>query len=173
MSNIKKINITFEPEKDKEKQPKKRVVTNSVSWMDFENKYDKEKQLAYVFDILNKKHGKETALITKEINKKISGYKNQDKIKKIYDANNFVTFENIIIKMCDCKLQCYYCKMQTNVLYEEVRDSNQWSLERIENEYGHNTENVVISCLKCNLTRKTMYHERYLFTKEIKNIKKV
>ena len=75
--------------------------------------------------------------------------------------------------MCDCRLKCYYCKMQTSVLYEEVRDSSQWSLERIENEYGHNTENVVISCLKCNLTRKTMYHERYLFTKEIKNIKKV
>lgn len=173
MSNIKKINIKFEPEMDKEKKPKKRVVTNSISWIDFENKYEKTNQLKYVFDILNNNHGKETEVITKEINKKISGYKSQDKLKKLFDPDKFVNFTNIIEKMSACELKCYYCKLQTNILYETVRDNTQWSLERLENEFGHNNDNVVISCLKCNITRKTMYHERYLFTKEIKNIKKV
>ena len=48
----------------------------------------------------------------------------------------------------------------------------QWSLERIENQYGHNKENVEIACLSCNLGRRTMYHERYLFTKQLEIIKK-
>ena len=41
MSNIKKININFEPEKDKEKKPKKREVTHSIEWIEAE----KEKEV--------------------------------------------------------------------------------------------------------------------------------
>ena len=54
------------------------------------------------------------------------------------------------------------------LLYNESRDPLQWSIERIENEFGHNNDNVVIACLRCNLSRRTMYHERYRFTKQMK-----
>jgi hypothetical protein len=49
----------------------------------------------------------------------------------------------------------------------------QWTLERIDNDLGHNKNNVEIACLNCNLRRRTMYHERYLFTKELNIIKKI
>jgi len=59
-----------------------------------------------------------------------------------------------------------------SVLYEIVREPMQWTLERINNDFGHNYGNVEIACLNCNLHRRTMYHERYLFTKELNIIKK-
>lgn len=48
----------------------------------------------------------------------------------------------------------------------------QWTLDRIDNDIGHYSDNVVIACLSCNLHRKTMYHERFLFTKQLNIIKK-
>jgi hypothetical protein len=59
------------------------------------------------------------------------------------------------------------------ILYEYVRESNQWTLERLDNDFGHNKGNVEIACLNCNLRRRTMYHERYLFTKELSIVKKI
>lgn len=175
MSEIKKININFEPNMDKEKKPKKRNITNTIKWMEFENKFSKHEQLNYLRDIYEKKeiHKDIYAIIDKEISKKISGYKNQDKLKKLYDEEKFITKSEVVKLMYDCSLRCFYCKEQTHLLYDTVRDNKQWSLERLENEYGHNTGNVVISCLECNISRKTMYHERFLFTKQIGNIKKV
>ena len=57
------------------------------------------------------------------------------------------------------------------LLYEKLREPRQWTLERLDNNYGHNKGNLEISCLKCNIDRKTMYHERFMFTKELKIIK--
>jgi hypothetical protein len=57
------------------------------------------------------------------------------------------------------------------ILYEHVREPKQWSLERIDNDYGHNKNNVEIACLSCNLRRKTMYHERFIFTKQLNIVK--
>jgi len=48
-----------------------------------------------------------------------------------------------------------------------VREQCQWSLDRIDNNYGHNYDNLFVTCLSCNLRRKTMYHERYEFTKQL------
>ena len=57
------------------------------------------------------------------------------------------------------------------ILYKLVRESSQWSIERINNEFGHNKDNVTIACLDCNLKRKTMYHERFKFTKQLNIVK--
>ena len=35
-----------------------------------------------------------------------------------------------------------------------VRDEQQWTLDRIDNDKCHSDENTVISCLKCNLQRR-------------------
>ena len=58
------------------------------------------------------------------------------------------------------------------MIYEEVRDPKQWTLERIDNTRGHNSDNVEIACLTCNLRRRTMYHERYILTKQMCHITK-
>ena len=87
MSDIKKINIKFEPDKDKEKQSKKRNIANTITWMEFENKFSKEEQMVYLTDIYEKKENRKDihGIIEKEISKKMSGYKNQDKLKKLYN----------------------------------------------------------------------------------------
>lgn len=37
------------------------------------------------------------------------------------------------------------------LLYKLVREPKQWTLDRIDNEYGHCVDNIVLSCLECNL----------------------
>ena len=46
------------------------------------------------------------------------------------------------------KLFCYYCKNPVFILYENIRDPTQWTLDRIDNEQGHNEDNCVICCFK-------------------------
>ena len=52
MSDIKKINIKFEPEKDKEKLPKKREIANTIEWIETENKYTYQEQINILNDLL-------------------------------------------------------------------------------------------------------------------------
>ena len=172
MSDIKKITIVSETKE--EKQSKKRVVANTTKWTEHENKFSREEQLQYLCNIYNKQNENTDIckLIHKQINKKISGYKNQDKLKKLYNPAEFIEKDDVISLMYESQLKCYYCKEQTNLLYDVVRDTNQWSLDRLDNDFGHNKGNLVICCLSCNLTRKTMYHERFLFTKQLKIHKK-
>jgi len=91
--------------------------------------------------------------------------------KNLYSELDFVTIEHVLQSMLKCENKCFYCKKMVYVLYENVREPLQWTLERIDNDFGHNTDNVEIACLNCNLRRRTMYHERYLFTKELNIIK--
>ena len=58
-------------------------------------------------------------------------------------------------------------------MYEYVREPKQWTLERMNNSFGHNRDNVVIACLSCNIRRRTMASERYVLTKELGKIVKL
>lgn len=109
--------------------------------------------------------------ILKQIQSKINGYKNQDKKKKIFSSDKFVDVDFILNLLKENEFKCYYCKNNVKILYKLVRESTQWSIERINNEFGHNKDNVTIACLDCNLKRKTMYHERFKFTKQLNIVK--
>ena len=109
--------------------------------------------------------------ILKQIQSKINGYKNQDKKKKIFSTDKFVDIDFILNLLKENEFKCYYCKNNVKILYKLVRESTQWSIERINNEFGHNKDNVTIACLDCNLKRKTMYHERFKFTKQLNIVK--
>ena len=106
--------------------------------------------------------------ILQEINKKIYGYKSQDHEKCILNPEKFVDLSFVIKKLIQCELCCFYCRNPTLLLYEYVREPRQWTLERIDNAFGHNKDNIEIACLSCNLRRRTMYHERYVFTKQMR-----
>ena len=80
-------------------------------------------------------------------------------------------FAKILEMMLENNLKCYYCNQSVLVLYEYVREPRQWTVERINNKFGHNKDNIEIACLNCNLHRRTMYHERYLFTKNLNIVK--
>jgi RNase P subunit RPR2 len=106
-------------------------------------------------------------IIKKQLNIKLQGYRAQDTIKKMFVESEFMDMENTVRLLKESDLKCYYCKECVKVLYRQVREGCQWTLERIDNDYGHVKTNVVIACLTCNLRRRTMYHERFAFTKQL------
>ncbi len=110
-------------------------------------------------------------MLKKAINKKLSSYKQQDIKNKIYGENFFISFDNTIEKLVECKMRCYYCNNKLRLIYEEIKDDNQWTLDRINNDMGHNDNNVLISCLKCNLKRRNINHEKFKFTKNLNIVK--
>jgi 5-methylcytosine-specific restriction endonuclease McrA len=71
------------------------------------------------------------------------------------------------------KLKCYYCKSLCELIYKDIFAKNQWTLDRINNKKGHNYDNVVISCLDCNIKRGDMDSERFKKGKEIKVVRKL
>jgi hypothetical protein len=102
----------------------------------------------------------------KHIRKKMSGYKQQDLKNKIYSEPHFVTLDLILDKLKECEMKCLYCKQEMCTTKKA-----QWTLDRINNLMGHNKDNVVISCLSCNLKRRNISLEKFLFTKQLKIVK--
>jgi hypothetical protein len=186
-TNSKQINITCTNNKYKiknlinigenneniEKKRKKRVP--SEKWGFSNEQFSYENQIKMIIDISNN-HFNSTDDISKiairEINKKISSYKQQDKLKKMLTDSKFLTFESVINKMIECELKCRYCKNEMNVLYDISREMRQWSVDRIDNDLGHNFDNFHLACLECNLKRRRRTDEKFLFTKQLNIIKK-
>jgi len=110
--------------------------------------------------------------VERELKKKISSYKQQDIRKKKYSSSTFINKNELIEKLVISKLKCYYCRQRVLLLYDLTRDDTQWTLDRIDNNVQHSNENCVISCLKCNLQRRCLDDKKFLFTKQMKIIKK-
>jgi 5-methylcytosine-specific restriction endonuclease McrA len=153
-----------------EETRKKRKITEENCW---KTGISIEIQKQMIQDLYTKEFShlespsEQNSIIKKQIYKKIAGYKQQDIQNGIYSESEFVTFNNVVELLHDSQLTCYYCQNPIELLYEYVRELTQWTLERLNNKKGHNPDNVVIACLGCNLRRRTMYHERFLFTKQI------
>ena len=172
MSNIKQIILPNLENNGNKKIINKRKIVNSELW---EKNVENIEDINEVELIKNLKSEKQTnniqRLVHKNIVTKIQGYKNQDQKKKIYNEELFVNIDYVINLLDESKLLCNYCKKTTNLLYENVKQTNQWSLDRLDNKIGHNKGNVVISCLSCNIKRKTMHFKRFEFTKQLQIIK--
>jgi hypothetical protein len=57
------------------------------------------------------------------------------------------------------------------ILYENVREPKQWTVDRINNDLGHNNDNFVLACLDCNLKRRCKSCDKFLFTKQLNIIR--
>ena len=110
--------------------------------------------------------------INKELKYKLQGYIGQDKQNSFYDETLCMTIPDIMELLVSSKLKCNYCKHEVYVLYNQVRQNNQWTLDRIDNTQGHNKGNCVIACYKCNVQKKQMDDDKFRFTKQMKIIKK-
>ena len=111
-------------------------------------------------------------IMTKQINQKIAGYKNQDLTKNMFCVQKFIAFTDIIARMNKCELICYYCKQEMVVLYDISREMKQWTVDRIDNNKGHNKDNFHLACLECNLKRRKQSDDKFLFTKQLNIIQK-
>jgi len=144
----------------------------SQKWQLPQEVYERNYQLELLDKILFLDDDDNIKLIKRQIEKKINNYKQQDIHKDIYDSNNMITLEETIVKLQESNLLCYYCKKEMLILYEIVRESLQWTLDRIDNSLGHNKDNVLISCLHCNLKRRKQSKDAFLFTKQLQIVKK-
>ena len=151
---------------------KLKLRKESQKWKLPEEVYERKFQL----DLLDKIHILEDdhniKLMKHQLERKLSNYKQQDIIKHIYDSTNIINLEETLQKLIESNLLCYYCNKEILILYEIVRENYQWTLDRIDNSLGHNKNNVLISCLQCNLKRRKQGKDAFLFTKQLQIVKK-
>ena len=122
---------------------------------------------------MNKEEDKNASkILIKQIEKKISSYKQQDVDKKVLNNEKIINLKCIIDKLIETEIKCYYCKCKMFVLYENVREPKQWTVDRINNDLGHNNDNFVLACLDCNLKRICRSADKFLFTKQLNIIRK-
>lgn len=154
------------------RQEKPRLVTQN--WIDdyflFSNQLELLPQL--LNSIINKhENQKFIHIFINEIERKISCYKQQDINKKIFNPELFISLNLIIKKLIECEMKCLYCKSEMLVIYKNVREPKQWTLDRVNNDLGHNKDNIVLSCLECNLKRRNKNKDSFLFTKQLKIVR--
>ena len=145
-NNKKQINMV--------KEPKKRNNNMSRMLEFYRRRVNcRENQVKYILQMCNNEviDTELCSLINKNIVQKINGYKSQDIKKKLYTQELLIDREHILELLKGSQNICYYCKELVIILYENVREPKQWSLDRIDNGIGHNKGNVVIACLECNL----------------------
>ena len=152
----------------KNKKNKKRKITENIV-----NKkvFDKISQIEYLNKLFLEEYYDGIDFLKREVERKLNGYKNQDIKKKILDENKIIKYEECLEKLVISKLKCYYCKNDCLLAYENVREETQWTLDRLDNSIGHNKDNVVICCLKCNLKRRTLDDKKFKFTKQMRIVK--
>lgn len=182
MSSIKLITVDLDEKSSKkcknnskeekiEKEKLKRKITNTTKWNNL-NKNPND-----IFENLNIENIEELnenqRFFIKQIHQKIYSYKSQDIEKKLYDNEKFIDLSGVIQLFKKSSLKCFYCLNDVELFYEYVREPRQWTLERINNDFGHNHGNLEIACLSCNIKRRTMYHERFVFTKQLNIVKHV
>lgn len=161
---MKKINNTV-------KEKKMRIETQTWGLNETELSFEMQLNILNELVLNDKINDKYSKLIINHIKTKIQSYKQQDTIKKIYNEDEFINLEQVINLLQETKLKCHYCSCETFLLYEIVREMKQWSLDRINNDIGHNKNNLVIACLECNLKRRRTNKDSFMFTKNLKIVR--
>ena len=116
--------------------------------------------------------GTPNPVIDKELKKKLSSYKQQDRVKQKHDADKFISMTSLVQKLVESQLKCHYCQDMVHITGDKKREKKQWTLDRIDNNLGHYEDNVVIACLDCNLKRRCIDKDKFMFTKRLKVDKK-
>lgn len=170
----KKILITGKKNIDSFVPKKKRKRLESKKWENVS--YFKDMDMKKQIELLNRLYLNEAydgrEFVEKEVQRKLASYKRQDLKNEIYDENYFIKYDDTLEKLVISKLRCNYCRCECKLMYESVREKQQWTLDRLDNDQGHNKDNVVICCLECNIKRGTLDDEKFKFAKQMKIIKK-
>jgi hypothetical protein len=188
-NNVKQIKINLDAKSKKmfldksEKDKEKKMRIETKTWGLNEDDLEHKKQLDTINIIISNleldKHTEDVShsedksfkkyktKMLAHIKSKIQSYKQQDIIKKRINNEEFVSLNEVLRLLQICNLKCHYCSENVFILYEIVRESKQWSLDRINNDIGHNENNLLISCLECNLKRRRTNKDAFYFTKNL------
>ena len=127
--------------------------------------YTREQEIEHI----NQQYlGIPNTVITSIIKKKLSSYRQQDRIKKRHNQERLITLDETIELLVISQLKCHYCRHDIKITGDKQREKHQWTLDRIDNNLGHFNDNVVIACLDCNLKRRCIDKEKFLFTKRLR-----
>ena len=148
--------ITFQ--KEIKERKKSENYDNSI--------FEQNKQVEFINKLFQNIDFDEKKICISEIKAKLNSYKNQD-IQKKRSIDNIINFDEIIEKLVISQLKCFYCRENMRIVFENVREPLQWTLDRLNNYYAHNNDNVVICCLKCNLQRRRQNHKGFKFSKQL------
>ena len=80
----------------------------------------------------------------------INNSKKQDIKKNRYNESEFVDYQYLFNLIDISNDECYYCECQ---LQYTNFTSNLATIERLDNNIGHNKKNVVIACRTCNYSK--------------------
>jgi hypothetical protein len=149
-------------EKIEQMKQKSDISLNIINVLD-----DYNEQIKMINKLYLGEDFKEKKFILSELNTKLNSYKQQDIKKNLHEIDKLITIDNIIEKLVSCKLKCFYCNCKLLIIFEKVRESNQWTLDRLNNYDEHSHDNTIISCLKCNLQRRRKNSDKFLFTKQL------
>ena len=91
----------------------------------------------------------------KNMSEKIDSYRITDEAKGCVfnDETQLIKPKEIREKIVRQLYSCYHCKNPLSLDYNHD-DLSQWSVDRIDNNGYHTSENTVISCLSCNHSKK-------------------
>jgi hypothetical protein len=174
----KQINITGQTNRyqikkliQEKKTDKKRIEIEKLNLTEEYFIFEKQIEIINNLNNLNNEDKNASKILIKQIEKKISSYKQQDVDKKVLNNEKIINLKCIIDKLIETEIKCYYCKCKMYVLYENVREPKQWTVDRINNDLGHNNDNFVLACLECNLKRRCRSADKFLFTKQLNIIR--
>jgi hypothetical protein len=170
---MRSIDITGKRNIDKIQNIKNPLRKETIKWNLDDSYFTYNKQIQIINSLYLNQEQEQDILAKREISKKINGYKSQDIQKELLDLNRLISLDQAIEKLMISKLKCFYCKENCELLYKNTLAKKQWTLDRINNDYGHNHDNVVICCLECNVKRGEMNSDRFKQGKEIKIIRKL
>lgn len=152
------------------KDEKMRIQTHTWNINDCELSHEIQLNiLNFVHENINNEtiNNEYVTIFINNLKNKISGYKQQDILKKKLDLDKFINLKSVISLLHESLLKCCYCHEDIYILYKKVREMSQWTLDRINNDQGHDVGNLVISCLKCNLKRRRINKNSFMMTKNM------
>ena len=170
---MRSIDITGKRNIDKIRNIKNPERKETIKWNLDDSYFTYNKQVQIINSLYLNQEPEQNILAKREISKKINGYKSQDIQKELLDLNRLISLDQTIEKLMVSKLKCFYCKENCELLYKNTLAKKQWTLDRVNNEYGHNHDNVVICCLECNIKKGEMDSDRFKKGKDIKIIRKL
>ena len=170
---MRSIDITGKRNIDKIRNIKNPERKETIKWNLDDSYFTYNKQIQIINSLYLNQEQEQNILAKREISKKINGYKSQDIQKELLDLNRLISLDQTIEKLMVSKLKCFYCKENCELLYKNTLAKKQWTLDRLNNEYGHNHDNVVICCLECNIKKGEMDSDRFKQGKDIKIIRKL
>lgn len=96
-----------------------------------------------------------------QVRQKLASYVSQDQRKGRGAAVPPLTVNATLALLESAGYRCMYCQREMPRVWSQPRDPLQWTLDRIDNDRPHQIDNVVPSCMECNLRRRTRGHARF------------